>query len=113
MHVLNLDELRTHKEFSLNGKTRRIRSLTVGEFIESGNVEAKVKDKTTREQISILIDFILKFVEDTTRDELHLLELHQLMALIGFMRGADIAGEQGEQAQENPEAQEGNASPKS
>ncbi len=110
MDILNLDELRTHKEFALNGRSRRIRSLTVGEFIESGNVELSLNKKKPGEQIKVLVDFILKFVEDTQREELMQLELHQLMALVAFMRGVDVAQAQGEQSVENPE---GNASLKS
>lgn len=89
-NLLDLDALKVSRTVRLAGRDRVLRSMTVGEFIDSADLEAQTEGKAGAEQAKLLIAQILKFLEDTTEAELNGLELSQLMALLAFIRGTDL-----------------------
>ena len=94
-NVLNLDELKVQKTFILKGRNRTIRSMNVGEFIDSASIDESLKSESAQEQIKKLAEFIAPYLNDTTAEELRELELPQLFALLSFARGDDIAEKEG------------------
>jgi hypothetical protein len=91
--VLNLDTLKTTRGVIINGKERAVSSMTVHQFLTADDFEAKLKEAGNREKVGLLIDQILEFIADTTREELEALDLSQLTALLAFIRGDDQAPE--------------------
>ena len=103
MNILNLDELVIEKTVVLNGKKRRLSSMTVQQFIESAGIDEKLKEADEKGRMLILVEQIVQFMADTTVEELTALQMPQLFALLAFVRGTD-AGLDAAKAQ----AQEGN-----
>lgn len=89
-NVLNLDEMAITRTVILKGKERKLRSMTVGEFIDNADLDDTLKSKSAKEQIKVLIVEIVKYMEDTSEDELKGLELTQLTGLLSFIRGSDV-----------------------
>ena len=98
--LLNLDALKATKSFTLNGTQRPLRSMTVGQFINSDEFDKQYAGASAAEQMKMLVDLIEGFVApETTREELHQLEISQLTALLNYARGTDVS--------ENPTANGG------
>lgn len=108
-NILNLDEFVTEKYIKLKDKDRRVRGVTVAEFINTTNFENSLEKKSPSEQTKLLIARILDFVEDTTEQELKELEVDQLMALLAFIRGENPIDAVAAAQQAVEEAEEGNA----
>lgn len=87
--ILNLDELKITRTVTLKGKARTLRSMTVEQFIDAKDFNAKLEAADGMQQVSLLVDHILEFMDDTTRGELLKLELAQLRMLLAFVRGSD------------------------
>lgn len=90
-NILNLDSLKVIRKVILNGKERSLRSMTVGEFIDAAGVEEALQGKSGTEQITALVEQLMKYMDDTTEDELKGMEIEQLLALMQFVRGTDVA----------------------
>ena len=106
-NVLNLDVLRINRTVILGGRERVLRSMSVDQFIQAEAVQAKIDAAEGNDRFVILMDVILEYIEDTTREELGRLDLGQLMALLAFVRGSDLSDE----AASDRDA-EGNGDPK-
>lgn len=90
--ILNLDSFVTEKVIKLKGKERKVRSMTVGDFINSKPHEEKMAAAgNMAAQIDIMVDRILEFVSDTKKPELLALTQDQLFAIFTFIRGDDVA----------------------
>lgn len=87
--ILNLDNIRPDRTVIINAKERKVRSMTVKQFLEAEEWEGKFKEAEGTERFNLLVDKLLTHMDDTTRDDLLSLELPQLYALLNFIRGTD------------------------
>lgn len=86
-NMLNLDDFVTEKFIMLYGKERRVKAMTVSQFISVSKLEETIEEEDSASQMKLLIDRILEFLDDTTEEDLQKMEIDQLMALLAFIRG--------------------------
>lgn len=92
--ILNLDELKIERTIILGGKERKVRSMTVEEFINADEFEEKFKAADgNQDKIRMLVQKVCDFIDDTAVEELMVMELGQLLALLAFIRGDDLGDE--------------------
>jgi hypothetical protein len=90
--ILNLDALKIVRTVTIAGRDRSLRSMSVAQFIEGDLFDQKLAQaQTPYARTDLLVDLALQFLDDTAREELLALDMAQLMALIAFARGADLA----------------------
>lgn len=96
-NILDLDSFITQKVIKLKGKERALRSMTVGDFINAKTFDEKMAaaNGDTAGQIDMLVDRILEYLGDTTKDELLALDQSQLFAIFAFVRGDEAAAAAG------------------
>jgi len=92
--MLDLDSFVTEKSLKLFSKERKVRSMTVGDFVNSAGYEEKfLAEKDPKARVQMLCERIIEFVEDTTIEELMLIEQAQLFTILSFIRGDDVKDE--------------------
>lgn len=91
-NILNLDDLVIDREVIMAGKKRKLNSMTVEQFIKSEGLDKRIEGASQGEQINILVEQIVEFMENTTVEELRKLTVVQLFALLAFIRGSDAEG---------------------
>ncbi len=88
--MLNLDDFKVERTVVIAGKERTVRAMTVGEFLNADEFDAKFKAANPVEQIGLLVEQIVGFVSDTTQEELRKLEVGQLAVLLNYVRGMEV-----------------------
>lgn len=92
---LNLDEVvEDTKTVILNGKSYKLRSATVEEFLEQVKHAKELQDKgemVPGKAIDLLIQRLVKYMDGVTYEELAQLNFKQLNALMAFSSGEDEA----------------------
>lgn len=89
--ILNLDALKVTRLVVLDGRERTLRSMTVEQFIEADDFDARLANATGKEKLTLLIGKLLEFLDGTTHADLLKLDMTQLMALLAFARGSDLS----------------------
>jgi hypothetical protein len=92
--LLNVDALKITRSVVIGGKERRLNSMTVEQFINSDEFNAKFNAATQAKRIGLLVEHLLGFLEDTTESELLKLEVNQLM-ILQFVRGSEAPEDEG------------------
>lgn len=91
-NILNLDDYRVTRSVIINGKERVVRNMTVEQFIAAADIEKRLAATSSeREQIPILVEVVAQYVEGVERGEVMNLDIAQLLVLLAFVRGADVA----------------------
>lgn len=97
--VLNLDSLRVVRHVILNGNSRALRAMSVQQFIDAESFDKSfAAAETVSERGHMLVSKVLEFIEDTSPQELLSLDMSQLMALLAYIRGEDVKGNDTEAA---------------
>lgn len=90
--ILNLDNFAQEKSIVLKNKTYSVNQMTVGDFIESAaGVDELAAAPDTIARTNGLIDQILKYIPDLPKDVLLCVTAEQMFAVLGYIRGEDIA----------------------
>lgn len=105
MKVLNLDKLATKqkRQIELAGVAYPIEEMTVSNFIETTKVAQKIAGAPIAEQVEATIEMVMRSIPSISKETLSGLPLETLEAIVAFVRGEAVEGEEVVTAEEAAE----------
>lgn len=93
--ILNLDGFASKAErrfLKIGDTSYAVEEMTVGNFIETTKAAEKLEKAggNYAEQFELSVDMVLRSIPAISRDILQKFSLHQLQAVISFVRGDDV-----------------------